>query len=375
MKFLIKGPNGEVVAKRVVTECATCFASLPRGGTTKCRCPAFGKVRRFGVVMSTAGTTCLCSPAENDVNSVRVFRARLEAYTTVTPFVQGIRADLLASYNQQLNRVTHNLTSLNAHCIQELFALVPQETLTKNIWQQMNVVKEAMRASPDEAAKTFLRIAKNNLAMKLEFVAMRYVDEAAPHPAFREHPIQKVVLNVLHAFFQDFNDHGVHVKVEDCDAYVSLDYDTFHVALYHIMDNATKYVMPKSTVTVRFALESGRVHVLFEMMSLAIAKQEVHRIGEEWFSGDMAKHLQLAGHGMGMFRTKRLLRANNGYLSVRCNIDPAKATRHNGIEYEQNEFLVSVTASQQRRTMPSSVPVTRGTPPARAGAAPKSPVR
>lgn len=283
----------------------------------------------------------------------------MDAFCSSISFTLDTKSELSAAYNQQLNRVTHNLTSLNAHCIQELFALAPQDILTRNISQQIAVIQDVMRASPLEAAKTFLRIAKNNLAMKLEFVAMRYMDESVPRPAPKEHQIKKVVLNVLHAFFQDFNERNVRVVVEDSDATVVLDYDTFHVALYHVFDNATKYIMPRSILQVKFTPATDKVNVVLEMMSLSLPADEVHRIGEEGFSGNMARHLQLAGHGMGMFRTKRLLRANDGELIIRPNLDASKRVTHNGIDYEPNQFIVRVNASLgSRRAMPRTAHLT-----------------
>lgn len=349
MKFLLKGLAGEEIASNLLPQCVSCFASVTDGVTAKKQCPVDKQHRRVGVARSPVGSICLCSPIQDDVNSSRVFRSRMAAHLSALDFVSQMRREFAASYNQQLDRVTHNLTSLNAHCIQEVFDLVSQETLTKNISQQMKFVQDAMKASPQKAAKTFLRIAKNNLAMKLEFVAMRFLDSTAPHPAFREHQIKQVVMNVLHAFFQDFTDLDVRVAVEESPATVLLDYDTFHVALYHVIDNATKYVMPHSEVHVRFNTEDGRVNVVFDMMSLPIPRDELGRIGEEGFSGQLARHLQLSGHGMGMFRTKRLLAVNDGELSIRPNATPAKDTTHNGIQYQHNVFVISLMESQRRR--------------------------
>lgn len=349
MKYLIQSSTGEDVAKNLLPSCSECFASTPFGESIKRICPADQAPRRLGRINTESGLVCLCSPSEADVNSTRVFRARMAAYTGVLEHVKGIRADIAVSYNQQLSRLMHNLTSLNAHCIQEMFALVSQDTLTKNIGQQIKYVRDAMSASPDKAARTFLRIAKNNLAMKSEFVAMRFLDEKTPRPAFRVHAIRKVVLNVLHAFFQDFTDHDVHVNIEESKATVLLDYDTFHVALYHVIDNATKYVMPHSKIFVSFNVTDGKVNIVFDMFSVPIPAEEKERIGEEGFSGNLARGLLLAGHGMGMFRTKRLMAVNDGELIIRANIEPSRATTHNGIEYQENQFILSLLVSQKRR--------------------------
>lgn len=356
MKYLLSGTKNEKITSNVLPQCSTCLASLSPGISIKIKCPTDRSLRRRGSAVSDFGNVYLCSPSKDDLNSSRVFHSRMGAYLAVIEHIAKIKAEIKASYNQRLNRVTHNLTSLNAHCIQEVFDLVSQETLTRNISQQITSVQETILSSPSRAARTFLRIAKNNLTMKLEFVAMRFLDADAPHPVFREHLIQKVVLNVLHAFFQDFTDIGVHVKVEDSPATVLLDYDTFHVALYHVIDNATKYVMPRSGFVVRFQEGDSRVNVIFEMMSIPIPQDELARIGEEGFSGNQARHLGLAGHGLGMFRTKRLLAVNDGELLIKPNVIPSRAAKYNRIEYQQNIFVISLVQSQKgRRSAPLAV--------------------
>jgi len=344
MKYLLKGRENEEITSNVLPECGVCFALIPIGTTSKIKCPADKHLHRRGSVTSEFGSASLCSLNEDDLNSSRVFHSRMLSYLTVIEHISKIKADIVATYNKQLDRVTHNLTSLNAHCIQEVFDLVSQDTLTKDLSQQIKSVQDAMKASPQKAARTFLRIAKNNLTMKAEFVAIRYLGTPTPRPAFREHVIRKVVLNVLHAFFQDFTDRGVHVDVEESPAIVLLDYDTFHVALYHVIDNATKYVMPKSKVVVRFVAKDSRVNVIFEMLSIPIPKDECVRIGEEGFSGKLARDLALAGHGVGMFRTKLLLAVNDGKMIIRPNVNPARATKYNGIPFHCNIFEVSLRA-------------------------------
>lgn len=180
MNFLLKSIVGEEISSNLLPQCASCFASVTTDSTSKTQCPVDRHHRRVGVARTSLGSICLCSSTEDDLNSSRVFRSRMIAYLSALDFVSQMKREFAAAYNQQLDRVTHNLTSLNAHCIQEVFDLVSQETLTKNIYQQIKFVQDTMKASPQKAAKTFLRITKNNLAMKLEFVAMRFLNSTAP---------------------------------------------------------------------------------------------------------------------------------------------------------------------------------------------------
>jgi signal transduction histidine kinase len=346
MKYFIQDKSDGEILSNKLAPCEICFGELSLSSTIKRKCSIDSVQRRLGMTRTESGVVRMCSPNENDINSSRVFRSRLEAYSSIiVPFITA-KKDVAAAYNQKLKRLTHNLTSLNAHCIQEVFDLISQDTLTKNVDQQIQLIQDTMRKFPVKTAQMILRIAKNNLAMKSEFIAIRYFDETTPAPALRSHPIRKVVLNVLHAFFQDFTDKGVRVIVRDSIVMAQLDYDTFHVALYHVLDNATKYVKTNSKVEISFDTSEGHINVILDMISFAIPINEQARIGEEGFSGTIAVERGLSGHGLGVFRTKRLLSVNNAELIIRPNIDPARALKDKGIDYQNNQFILRLQESR-----------------------------
>jgi K+-sensing histidine kinase KdpD len=350
MKYSLYDVSRKEVARNFLPNCDLCFSSVSLDATVKKKCPSDGQQRRLGILSISSEKVSLCSPLEEDLNSTRIFRSRMKAYVDVLQYIRTIRSE----FNQSQKRLLHNLTSLNAHCIQEVYDLVPQDTLTKNFTQQLQIVQNTLSASPEKAARVFLRIAKNNLAMKSEFAVMRLLDEINHRPQLREHSIQKVVLNILHVFFQDFTERRVHVTVQDSPVYVLIDYDTFSVALYHVIDNATKYIMPRSELMVFFEATGERVNVVFDMFSLAISKEELPRIGEEGFSGNLPRALQLAGNGLGIFRTRKFLALNNGNLLIKSNVTPSRTTKDKGIEYNKNQFIITLNATQNKGRTPTS---------------------
>jgi signal transduction histidine kinase len=343
MRYRFLDNAGRRIAHNLTDDCGYCFA-CEDGSTIKRKCPVDGTVRRLGSIKTTLGEVSLCSPLRDHIKSRSFFQSQINAFASTLASVVPARDALAEAVGKTERRLLHNLTSLNAHCIQELYALVPQEVLTKDIHQQFAIIREIISSDLQKAAKTILRIAKHNLAMKSEFAAMRYLDGTStiPSPKVKSHPIRKVVLNVLHAFFPDFNDIGVRVIVEECDENVQLDYDTFHVAVYHIIDNATKYIRADSDLTVSFEDKVSSIHVVFDMQSLPIPAHERRRIGEEGFSGELARSLDLAGHGLGMFRTKRLIALNGGKLIVKPNVMPSRTVSLNGIDYEENQFILTL---------------------------------
>lgn len=353
MKHHIRDQAGNIIASNMDAECQNCLKTIAIGTKAKSKCSRFGGLRRIGtLVRKGVGTVGVCSPLEEDINSKRIFKQKQNAYVDVIPTLfEARREEISEAAVSQARRLIHNLTSLNALSIQHLYDFLPQDLLTNNLQQQLRLIENALNDDPHKAAKLFLRLAKNSVAMKSEFAVFKTLHEKGGKVGrFREHQLRKVLLNVLHPFFADFTDLDVHVKVADCSLYLPLDYETFSVAIYDIAENAVKYVMPHSELYIEFQCEGSRLAMTFSMLSLKILPEEVSKLCEEGFSGSVPESLSLAGQGIGMSRTKRLLGLNKATLRVTANSDPAAATTHNGMPYEKNEFTIEKHGAKKTRT-------------------------
>jgi K+-sensing histidine kinase KdpD len=122
-----------------------------------------------------------------------------------------------------------------------------------------------------------------------------------------------------------------------------------------VQDNATKYVMPDSELFVAFIVDDRKLKVIFDMFSLPIPDDELPRIGEEGFSGSVPQSLGLAGHGLGMFRAKRLLAANDAEILIKPDIAPNRATKRGGTEYRENQIIIILNESPERGRKITSV--------------------
>jgi len=340
MKYRLTN-DGDVIADSLTDKCTSCINNASEtNATLATKCPLLGGTRRRGLIKSEESEIFLCSPEKDDVNSKRNFRAKANAFLSVSAHLEKSRDQISTELNKRTRRLIHNLTTINAQSIQELYNFIPQDVLTKNIDYQLKNIQKALKSEFHEASKLFLRITKNNLRMKTEFSVFKTMYEQKSPPTFRKHAVQKVVLNVLHTFFSDFTDHDVRVKVQDFPRQVDLDYETFSVAIFHIIENAAKYIMPNSTLSISFSPQKSDIHITFEMLSLPVRDDEVANLCTEGFSGELAHKLQLAGDGIGMFRTKRLLRLNNGDIIFENNIKPRENTNKSGFDYEWNRIRI-----------------------------------
>ncbi|MBS1761881.1 MAG: HAMP domain-containing histidine kinase [Bacteroidetes bacterium] len=310
--YSIYSSSRELICDNLVFECKLCFQECNSLGKQILNCPKYGGQRRQGKITNTKGTTFLCDKTK----TTKLFRDKLEALSYAFYDLQIPRKqfELEAKQieQQRVNRLIHNLTSLNAHNIQEIDDFIPQELLASNYQDLLKYIQDQIKRDSKNAALMFLRIAKHNVHMKSEFSIYNKLDRLNAELKPTLNPIRKVILNVLHTFFIDFNNQNIYVYVSEFKGRVKIDYESIQVALYHLIENATKYTMSNTDVQIKFEEKYTEVDVHFIMKSLYLEDDEVEKIFGEGYSGKVARECKLNGDGIGMWQINRMLKLNNG---------------------------------------------------------------
>ena len=128
--------------------------------------------------------------------------------------------------------------------------------------------------------------------MKVEFSVFQKLNNTSPALQIRKHQVRKVILNVFHIFFQDFTDKNVHVEIEGNNSSLNFDYESIFVALYHVIENTTKYIAPNSRLKVNFVETTNGITVKLDMLSIQIKKRKWTVVFVEGYSGVIAKELE-----------------------------------------------------------------------------------
>lgn len=206
------------------------------------------------------------------------------------------------------------------------------------------MLAKKIETDPEPFAKTFLNILKNEVSVRNEFSVYRKLYDPNPAMNFSGHAIHKVILNVANLFFQTLADKEVIVDISNTDLRLSLDYESMQVALYHLMDNAAKYVEPKSTISI-YIDNTPLPQVTIKMTSLYIEEQERPRIFDEGVSGRLPSQLGSAGKGLGMGLVRDLLALNSATITVNAGerLERRSKTIGSDIWYAANEFIISFT--------------------------------
>lgn len=299
-----------------------------------------GAKLRAGMVSNQRGTVVAFSSSKDYVRSSTKFSTALNVILDSVGMIDEIVKQARDSNNKSTSRLIHNLTSLNAHNIQEIYSLIPQENVSQKIGGQIPYVEDIVKKDPKETASILLRIAKNNAAMKVEFSVFRKLFDSNPELQIKVHNVHKVLMNTFYLFFPDFTDEGVRVKVGDNKNkyFARFDYESFSVALYHVIENAAKYIKPNSVLNVEIKKVSGFVEIIMDMISLEIKKNEADRIFEEGISGELASRVGKSGDGIGMSRAKKILALNAGSVSVNPHCDTVEIVM--GVNYQRNIFTI-----------------------------------
>lgn len=246
--------------------------------------------------------------------------------------------------NAHANRLIHNLTTINGQNLQYVYSVIPQSIFDKknekitSDW--LKIMNEEVSEKVDKATTSLMRIAKNSMQFKNEINIYNALLNNDFKLRFINHNMHKVLMNAFYVFFPDFTDASIKVKIHKTNLDVKLDYDTFQVAIYHIIENAVKYTKPHSEIDVSVYKEQDEIKIKFSMVSLKINENEEDLIFNEGYSGLSAIKFDKNGSGIGMPRTRQLLKYSNAKIELL-----AKRNEDNehliGFDYHRNEFIIT----------------------------------
>lgn len=296
------------------------------------------KKYRVGIIKSVNGVIIAYTTAKDLIKSSKMFNSYLEILSLSIENLIKDQKQVQDILIKQTNILIHNLISLNAHNIQEIYNIIPQESLSNSIANKKQVIKNVIKSNPDKAALAILKLMKNNIAMKTEFSVFAKLFEDNPKLNMKNHTIHRVLMNILYSFFPDFTDKQVEVKVHYSMAKAYFDYESIYVVFFHLIENSTKYIQNNSQFNIEFNEYINEVEVIFDMISLKINDNEKEKIFEEGYSGEFAIKNEKEGKGIGMSRVKKLLELNNA--EVQLNVNYTYKSNHN--DFENNRFIIKL---------------------------------
>lgn len=294
---------------------------------------------RHGKIITENGIAYIISMDKELVDRPRYFKEKLVVLSEHLETIEIIKEDLKNSMQADNRRLIHNITSFNGKNILELYSIVPENKVATDFRKTRDIIKSYILKNPDGVADSFLRIAKNSIAMKSEFTVFKKIDGDPSLLQKQLFDIRKVILLVIHVFYHDLKEKDIFVQVEECNERLKFDFETIRVALYHLLDNTAKYICPSSQLKISFINTNESFSVVLNMWSMEIKKEEIHLIENEGVSGSWAIKTGKSGDGLGIPIVKRILSLNNAELRIIPNIQK-QLKKIDGVSYAYNEFEI-----------------------------------
>lgn len=324
------------------SQCDSCLTGDSGGETYVSKCKVYGESRRKILSRSIDGLLefYFCSP--ENVKSTRLFREKARASRAALECASELLDEVSGEIRSQSSLYMHNIVQLNAQSIQAIHAALPSGSFEKSSREELlSTLSESVGDSPQEIAKLIVDLLKNENLEKTELTLHDKLTGRADMQLFR-FPVHKVVLLVLNTFWGDFTSKNVIVSLGECYDEVRVDYNFLAMVLVHLFHNAAKYVLPSTTLTIKFEPNGTELHVIFTMLSLKIEAEELPRIFDEGFFGAAPKRLGREGKGIGLWVVRELLRQMDADIEVQANIEPAKRMSKMGFDYEANQFILKL---------------------------------
>lgn len=222
----------------------------------------------------------------------KIFKKYQEIFSYFTELFISSHDQIKQSEHSITRRLKHNLVTYNSHILQELYQLVPQEELLAlDGKKQLKAIQQALLKNPNRTSQSFLRVLKNAILEKAEFDVFDKLYKTDPGLSFYVHPVHKIILMTLNSFWLDFLELEIEVDIQSTNKKLLLDYNSFSVALGHIFDNATKYALPKTKISVWFYENVIEDHfdINIDMISLKVDNCDKEKIFQEGFSAKYAQ--------------------------------------------------------------------------------------
>jgi light-regulated signal transduction histidine kinase (bacteriophytochrome) len=305
----------------------------------KTHCPYENAGRWIGKRESKNGIAIICTNYGKNQGFISDFDIVFSSLKMI-----NITKDEISKYREEdsirrIRRVLHNIRTINAHSLMEIRGIIPESFFRQNLKEVLKDAATHIKTNYEKTAHGILEIAKDLYSIKTEFSV--YDKLIKGHVALDKKPfnVRDVLMTVVYPFFGDFTKKNVHIDIHPYRDRILLDFETIQVALYHIIENTSKYVKPNTVVEISFPRTNNEQRIVFKMTSLFIEKHEFDLIFSEGYSGEQAKKAKQEGEGIGLYRAKRLVELNKGDLTINAGDD---VIIYQDLRYATNEFIFTL---------------------------------
>jgi len=157
-------------------------------------------------------------------------------------------------------------------------------------------------------------------ASRLSFLTSRVLrtaqldrDEVKPRLEFTN--VTELLTAVANQYARQWTDRKLSIQGDGADAGVMADPELLQLALRQLLDNACKYSVPGSAVTLSIDSQDQWVAIRTSNSGSLIRPSERSRIFERFYRGAEVRH-KAPGSGLGLYVARKIVHAHGGSLDL-----------------------------------------------------------
>ncbi len=250
------------------------------------------------------GKITLWIGSSTDIESVRKAK-RLEANTAR---LIKQRAQLM-----ELNKAKDEFISLASHQLR---------TPATSVKQYINMILDGYGGKVSPKVKKLLQTANASNERQLSVIndLLQVAQVDAGKVVLRKEPvnIDDLLASIIRDDTSTFNDRGQKAKYvhRRRKVTVSADPTKLRMAIENVIDNASKYSPPDTTVTVRLTAISGKVRISIKDEGVGIPKADLKKIFDKFTRIDNPLSNVVGGNGLGLYWVKKVIELHGGDISA-----------------------------------------------------------
>jgi two-component system, OmpR family, sensor histidine kinase KdpD len=197
--------------------------------------------------------------------------------------------------------------------------------------------KEMAETIETEAARL------GNLTSRLLHIAR--LDREDVHPQMEAMTLTPLIVQTVSQYSRIPSDRRITLEQRDEQFEVVADPELLRLAFSQLLDNACKYSLPGSAVTVRMERHASYIAIKVSNNGSSIPLGEHHRIFERFYRGTEARRFT-SGSGLGLYVARKIALAHSGALELEnARSSPNCVTFCLSIPRAENDFAHAATVN------------------------------
>lgn len=265
-------------------------------------------------------------------------------YLSLVPKFEKIAQAERQHSDALLKRFAHNLTHLQRRTKDTMNELVSDKARARPYKEFKEEVEKRIVANTSHAADVLCQMSHRTVDLDAQIETLRiisgFADESAPSvPLLTD--LRRAMFRLTNPFVDELRRNKVELELRITQATsdkskVLLTHSLFGAAVWQLLDNAVKYVLPGSTIVISALPDSRPQKLTIEMTSVRIDDDEYVKIFSERYTGRHAKNK--AGSGIGMFIVSKALSLMGATIAVARLQDHGEL---DGVPYARHEFAIA----------------------------------